>query len=147
METGELRTAMLDAMVKKAEEIYAATPNYHKGGKRGYFNVEIRNSQAPDQWDASSRPFGRVASEPATEEDMIINNGGSFETTVRGKVAYTRRTGKNSGANHWEVRGTESWWKGALISADGNCISAFSGLMGYDDIAIAQAGIDVYNSR
>jgi hypothetical protein len=134
-------------MVKKAEEIYAATPDYQSGGKRGFCDVEIKNDTAADQWDASSRPFGRVSSDPATEGELIINNGGSFETTARGKVAYSRRTGKNSGANYWEVRGAESWWKGALISADGACICAFSGLKGYDDVAIAQAGLDVYNKR
>jgi hypothetical protein len=31
MDTNALLTAIMDAMVKKAEEIYAATPDYHPG--------------------------------------------------------------------------------------------------------------------
>jgi hypothetical protein len=144
MDTGILRTAMLDAMVKKAEEIYAASPAYQKDGRRGFFVAELKNDEVEGQWDSSSRPFGVVSLEPGNEGPLVINNGTNFEATARGKAAYSRRTGKDSGTNFYEVRGAESWWYGALISADGKCICAFSGLKGHDDIAIARAGLDVY---
>jgi hypothetical protein len=131
-------------MVKKAEEIYTVNTDYQKHGRRGFFVAEIRNDAVEGQWDSSSRPFGEVIMEPGNEGPLIINNGTNFEATVRGKVAYSRRTGKNSGTSYYEVRGTESWWYGALVSADGKCICAFSGLKGGDDIAIAQAGLDEY---
>jgi hypothetical protein len=133
-------------MVKKAEEVYAADPGYHQGGKRGYFIVEIKNSHIEGQWDSSGRPYGRVIAEHGTEGAITTNNGSNFEATARGKVAYTRRTGKNSGVNYWEVLGTESWWYGARISRDGACICAFSGLKGVDDVAIAEAGLAVYEA-
>jgi hypothetical protein len=138
---------ILDAMVKKAEEIYAASAEYQKGGRRGYFTADIKNSAVPGQWDSASRPFGMVVMEPGSEGELIINNGTNFEATVRGKVAYSRRTGKSSGANYWEVRGTESWWKGAVVSKDGKCICGFSGLKGFEDVAIAEAGIAVYEKN
>jgi hypothetical protein len=131
-------------MVQKAEEVYAADTRYHENGKRGFFEVSIKNDNFEDQWDSSSRPFGQVSMAPEKEGDIVINNGTSFDTTVHGKVAYARRTGTKSGTHYWEVRGTESWWNGALISRDGKCICGFSGLKGYDDVAIARAGIDVY---
>jgi hypothetical protein len=147
MDTGGLLTAMLDAMVKKAKEIYAASTDYQKHGRRGFFVVELKNAATEGQWDSSCRPFGEVSLKPGNEGPLIINNGANFEATVRGKVAYSRRTGKNSGTNYYEVRGTESWWYGALVSADGKCICAFSGLKGHDDVAIAQAGLDEYGRR
>jgi hypothetical protein len=138
------RAAILDAMAKKAEELYNADPGYHQGGKRGYLTVDIKNGGHEGQWDSSGRPFGRIITEPSSEGEIIFNNGESYEATIRGKVAYTRRTGKSSGANYWEVRGAESWWKGAVISKDGKCICGFSGLHGYDDVKIAEAGIELY---
>jgi hypothetical protein len=146
------RNSILNVMEQKAEAIYAATPDYHQGGKRGTFVVSIRTGERTDQWDSSSRNFGAVAMEPSTEVGatgvaLIINNGASFDATVHGKVAYARRTGKNSGANYWQVLGTESWWNGAIVSKDGACICAFSGLKGYDDVAIAEAGIADYERQ
>jgi hypothetical protein len=138
---------ILDAMVKKAEEVYAADPDYQKHGRRGFFVAEIKNDTVEGQWDSSCRPFFQVSLPPGTEGPLTINNGTNFEATARGKAAYCRRTGKNSGTNYYEVLGTESWWYGALISADGKCICAFSGLKGHDDVAIAQAGLDEYDRR
>ncbi|GHU79658.1 hypothetical protein FACS189462_5360 [Spirochaetia bacterium] len=138
---------ILDEMVKKAEEIYAASADYQKDGKRGFLIAEIKNGKIEGQWDAASRPFGTVSKGAGNEGELIINNGTSFEAMARGKVAYSRRTGKNSGANYYEVRGAESWWKGAVVSKDGKCICAFSGLMGYDDVAIAEAGIALYEKN
>ena len=139
------RSAILDAMTQKAEAIYAASADYQRqGGKRGYLVAEIRDDRNPDQWDSSSRPFGKVSFDSGTEGALTVNNGTSFEATARGKVAYTRRTGKNSGAHYYQVLGTESWWYGALISPDGRCSCAFSGLMGPDYVAIAEAGIAAY---
>jgi hypothetical protein len=138
------RAAILDAMAKKAEELYDADPGYHQGGKRGYLTVDIKNGGHEGQWDSSGRPFGRIITDPSSEGEIVFNNGESYEATIRGKVAYSRRTGKDSGANYWEVRGAESWWKGAVISKDGKCICGFSGLHGYDDVKIAEAGIELY---
>jgi hypothetical protein len=145
------KNSILNVMEQKAEAIYAATPDYHQGGKRGTFVVSIRNGEQAgeraDQWDSSSRNFGAVSMESSTEGELVINNGASFDATVHGKVAYARRTGTNSGTNYWLVRGTESWWKGAIVSKDGACICAFSGLKGYDDVAIAEAGIADYERQ
>jgi hypothetical protein len=147
MNKNVLLTAIVDAMIKKAEAIYAVNPDYQKHGRRGFAVTEIRNDDVGCQWDSSSRPFGEISLEPENEGPLIINNGVNFEAAAWGKIAYSRRTGKNSGANYYEVRGSESWWYGALISADGRCICAFSGLKGHDDVTIAQAGLDEYNRR
>jgi hypothetical protein len=147
MDRNVLRTVIVDAMIKKAEAIYAASPGYQKHGRRGFAVAEIRNDDVKGQWDSSSRPFGKVSLEPENEGPLIINNGVSFEGAVRGKISYSRRTGKNSGTNYYEIRGYEFWGYGALISTDGKCICAFSGLKGDDDVAIAQAGLDAYSHR
>ena len=139
--------AILDAMEKECEAVFAKDTSYHAGGKRGMYAAEIRDAKRSGQWNSSLRNFGAVSSEPETEGEIIINNGANFDATVHGKIAYTRRTLKNSGAHYYQVLGSESWWKGALISADKNCICAFSGLKGVDDVKIAEAGIAEYNRQ
>lgn len=76
----------------------------------------------------------------------MINNGVNFDALVHGKIAFSRRTGKNSGTNYYQVLGHESFWKGAVTSDDGLCICAFSGFTGNDDVVIAEAGIACYES-
>ena len=39
-----------------------------------------------------------------------------------------------------------NYWKGAIVSDDGNCICAFAGFSGEDDEEIAGAGIACYQS-
>ena len=76
----------------------------------------------------------------------MIGNGVNFDALVHGKAAFSRRTGKNSGTNYYQVLGYESFWKGSVTSGDGLCICAFSGFTGADDAAIAEAGITCYES-
>lgn len=140
-------TAILNAMEQKAEAIYKANPDYHGEGKRGWHVVEVKNGRREGEWDSASRPFGAVYHEPQTEAEFTINAGWSYEATVRGKIAYARRTGKNSGTNFWEVLGGESFWKGAVFSKDGKCICGFSGLKGHHDVEISQAGIAEYERQ
>jgi hypothetical protein len=42
--------------------------------------------------------------------------------------------------------GFESFYRGSIISDDGNCICAFAGFSGLDDELIAKAGIKCYES-
>ena len=140
------RNAILNAMEKKAKNIFDDDPNYIRDGKRGMMVVEIRDPNNPDQWDSSCRNFGTLFRDYGYEGELVINNGTNFDSLVRGKIAFCRRTGKNSGTNYYQVLGYESYWKGAIISDDGNCICAFAGFMGTDDEAIAQAGITCYES-
>ena len=129
---------MLKAMHAKTEEIFNASETYQKGGKRGIMVAQIRDAQNPDIWHSSQQAYGKLSDGPG-------GGGFSFETTVFEKIAYTRRTGKPSGATKQDCVGTESYWYGAVISDDGNCICAFSGFEGEDDVLIAQAGLAEYN--
>jgi len=140
------RNAILNAMEKVAKEIFEDNPSYTKDGKRGMMVVDIRDPKNPDQWDSSCRNFGTVFRDYQYEAELVISNGTNFDALAHGKVAFSRRTNLNSGTNYYQVLGYESFWKGAVISDDGNCICAFSGLMGVDDQAIAQAGINCYES-
>ena len=140
------RNAILNAMEKRARAIFDDDPKYIKDGKRGMMVVEIRDPKNPDQWDSTCRNFGTVFRDYGFEGELVINNGTNFDALVRGKVAFCRRTGLNSGTNYYQVLGYESYWKGGVISDDGNCICAYSGFMGVDDEEIAQAGITCYES-
>jgi hypothetical protein len=140
------RNAILNAMEKKAKTIFDNNSEYAADGKRGMMVVEIRDSKNPDQWDSSCRPFGTVFRDYQYEGELVISNGQNFDALAHGKVAFCRRTNKNSGTNYYQVLGYESFWKGAIISDDGNCICAFSGFMGEDDVEIADAGISCYES-
>ena len=140
------RNAILNAMEKKTKAIFDIDSNYRQNGKRGMMAVSIRDQKNPEQWDSSCRSFGTVFRDYTFEGDLVINNGTNFDALVHGKVAFCRRTGKNSGTNYYQVLGYESYWKGAIISDDGNCICAFSGFSGEDDQVIAQAGITCYES-
>jgi hypothetical protein len=141
------RKAILDVMEAKAGELFAAGESYQRHGRRGSLVVQVRDGENPAQWDSSLRSFGPVIQAPGTEAGFTVNNGVNFEALAHGKIAYTRRTGKDSGVNYYEVLGNESWWRGAVISGDGACICAFSGLMGQDDLAIAQAGLAEYERQ
>jgi len=140
------RNAILNAMEKAAQEIFDDNPNYLKDGKRGMMVVDTRDPKNPDQWDSSCRNFGTVFRDYQYEAELVISNGTNFDALAHGKVAFCRRTNLNSGTNYYQVLGYESFWKGAVISDDNNCICAFSGLMGADDEVIAQAGITCYES-
>ena len=140
------RNAILNAMEKKARTIFDNDSEYRRKGKRGMLVVEIRDSKNSEQWHSSCRSFGAIYRDYGFEGEQVINNGTSFDALARGKVAFCRRTGKNSGTNYYQVLGYESYWKGAVISDDENCICAFSGLSGPDDELIAEAGITCYES-
>ena len=140
------RNAILNAMEKKAKTIYDHDSGYRQAGKRGMMVVDIRDNKNPEQWDSSCRGFGTVFRDYTFEGELVINNGTNFDALAHGKVAFCRRTGKNSGTNYYQVLGYESFWYGAVISNDGNCICAFAGFSGPDDEEIAQAGITCYES-
>ena len=140
------RNAIINAMEKKANTIMQNSGVYSKNDKRGMFVVEIRDSKNPEQWDSSRRSFGTVFRDYTHEGGLVINNGTNFDALAHGKVAFSRRTQKNSGTNYYQVLGYESYWPGSIISDDGNCICAFSGLSAMDDVEIAQAGITCYES-
>ena len=140
------RNAILNAMEKVAKAIFEGSERYIRDGKRGMMVVEIKDPEIEGQWDSTCRNFGVVYRDYSFEGEQVINNGTNFDALVRGKIAFSRRKKLNSGTNYYQVLGYESFWKGAIISDDGNCICAFSGLMGVDDELIAQAGIDCYES-
>ena len=133
-------------MEKKAKAIFNGDSGYQEDGKRGMLIAEIRDVKTPEQWDSSCRSFGTVFRDYTFEGDLVINNGTNFDALAHGKAAFCRRTGKNSGTNYYQVLGYESFWKGGIISDDGNCICAFAGFSARDDEAIAQAGIVCYES-
>jgi hypothetical protein len=133
-------------MEKTAIGIFEDNGSYVRDGKRGMMVVEIRDPKNPEQWDSSCRSFGTVYRDYGFEGELVINNGTNFDALARGKVAFCRRTGLDSGTNYYQVLGYESYWKGGIISNDGNCICAYAGFSAQDDWAIAQAGITCYES-
>ena len=140
------KNAILNAMEKKAKSLYDKSSDYRTAGKRGVMVVEIKDSKNPDQWESLTRNFGAVYRFYQYEGELVISNGTNFEALVHGKVAFCKRTEKNSGTNYYQVLGYESFWPGGMLSDDGNCICAFAGLSGEDDAAIAEAGITCYES-
>jgi len=140
------RNAILNAMEKRAKTIFENSDEYYESGKRGMFIVEIRDAKNPNQWDSSRRNFGVTFRDYTFSDELVINNGTNFDALAHGKVAFTRRTQKNSGTNYYQVLGYESFWPGSIISDDENCICAFAGLSAADDQEIAKAGITCYES-
>ena len=140
------RNAILNAMEKKAKVIFEDDYSYVKDGKRGMMIAAIRDPKNPSQWDSSCRNFGTAFRDYTFEGELVINNGTNFDALAHGKVAFCRRTLKNSGTNYYQVLGYESFWKGAIISDDESCICAFAGFSGQDDEVIAKAGITCYES-
>jgi hypothetical protein len=140
------RNAVLNAMEKKARNVFTSNGEYVKDGKRGMMVVQIQDKTNPAQWDSSLRSFGTIFRDYSYEDELVINNGVNFDALVHGKAAFSRRTGKNSGTNYYQVLGYESFWKGSVTSGDGLCICAFAGFSGADDEAIAEAGITCYES-
>jgi hypothetical protein len=149
------KDAILDVMERKANELFDADVKgggeYMARGKRGAFTVQIRNERNSAQWDTSLRHFGASFWEPDRHNNnpdgLLINAGCNFEAGMLGKAAYTRRTGKNSGVHYYEALGGETFWPGARISTDGNCICAFGGLRAEDDVLISEAGIAEYQRQ
>jgi hypothetical protein len=133
-------------MENKAKKVFDDNGEYKRNGKRGMMTVDIRDPNNPAQWHSSTRNFGAAYRDYAFVGELVINNGSNFDALVHGKVAFTRRTGKDSGTNYYQVLGHESFWPGAIISDDGNCICAFAGFTGTDDKIIAKSGITCYES-
>jgi len=140
------RNAILNAMEKKAKVVFDDNGGYIQAGKRGMMVVDTRDTKNPEQWDSSCRGFGTVFRDYQYEGELVVSNGTNFDALAHGKVAFCRRTNLNSGTNYYQVLGYESFWKGAIISDDGNCICAFAGFSGPDDELIAHAGITCYES-
>ena len=133
-------------MEKRARVIFEGSSDYIRDGKRGVMVVDVKDQSSGDQWDSSCRNFGTAFRDYGFEGELVINNGTNFDALAHGKVAFARRTQKNSGTNYYQVLGYESFWKGAVISDDGNCICAFAGFTADDDEEIAGAGINCYES-
>ena len=140
------RNAILNAMEKKAKAVFDDNGGYIQAGKRGMMVVDIRDMKNPEQWHSSCRNFGTVFRDYQYEGELVISNGTNFDALAHGKVAFCRRTNLDSGTNYYQVLGYESFWKGAIVSEDQNCICAFAGFSGEDDQIIAQAGIKCYES-
>ncbi|MDR1048038.1 MAG: hypothetical protein LBL64_09690 [Treponema sp.] len=140
------RNPILNAMERKAKKIFDENEGYIQDGKRGVLVAQIRDEKNSEQWDTTQRSFGITYRDYNYEDELVINNGTNFDALVHGKIAFSRRTGKNSGTNYYQVLGYESFWRGSVISDDGNCICAFAGFSGRDDQIIAQAGINCYES-
>ena len=140
------RNAILNAMEKKAKAIFDYSSEYKKDGKRGMLIVDIRHPSNSGQWDSSCRNFGTVFRDYGFDGELVINNGTNFDALAHGKTAFSRRTQKNSGTNYYQVLGYESFWKGAVMSEDSNCICSFAGFSAEDDEEIANAGISCYES-
>ena len=140
------RNAILNAMEKKAKVIFDDNDDYIKAGKRGMMAVDIRDPKMPEQWDSSCRSFGTVFRDYVLDGEQVTSNGTNFDALVHGKIAFSRRRELNSGTNYYQVLGYESFWKGSIISDDGDCICAFAGFSQEDDESIAQAGITCYES-
>lgn len=140
------RNHILNAMEKKAKVIFKDTVEYQEAGKRGMMVVEIRDPDNPEQWDSSCRGFGAVFRDYQYAGELVISNGTNFDALVRGKIAFCRRTGKDSGTNYYQVLGHESFWRGAVMSDDGACICGYAGFSGDDDVRIANAGVACYES-
>jgi len=140
------RVAILNAMENKARKIFDESGEYVRDGRRGMMTVEIKDPKNPSQWHSTTRNFGIAYRDYAYDGELVINNGTNFDALVHGKVAFTRRTEKDSGTNYYQVLGYESFWPGSVLSDDGNCICAFAGFSGTDDKAIASAGIACYES-
>jgi len=136
----------MDAMEAKATEIFDNTPQYQADGKRGMFIIQLKSPTHPNRWDAMIQPFGAIVTPPEVKDGKVVWAGISFDGVAHGKAAYARRTGTNSGAEEGTVPMAESHWEGAVVSADGNCVCAFSGVSGEDDVLIAKAGIEAYNA-
>jgi len=140
------RVAILNAMENKAQKIFDDNGEYMRNGRRGMMAVEIKDPKNPSQWHSTTRNFGIAYRDYTYEGELVINNGTNFDGLVHEKVAFTRRTEKDSGTNYYQVLGNESFWPGSVISEDGNCICAFAGFSGADDKIIANAGISCYES-
>jgi len=140
------KNKIMDAMEAKANEIFNKTEQYQKDGKRGVFTAQVRSVTHSGRWETVVQSFGAANTPPEMQDGKMVFAGVSFEGVVHGKVAYARRTGKNSGAPENETPMAESHWEGAVVSTDGNCICAFSGIAGSDDVLIAEAGIAMYES-
>jgi hypothetical protein len=140
------RNAILNAMEKKAKAVFDENSGYLRDGKRGMMIVEIRDPKITGQWDSSCRNFGAAYRDYTYEGELVINNGQNFDALAHDKVAFSRRTEKDSGTNYYQVLGCESFWPGSVVSEDGNCICAFAGFTGDDDARIARAGINCYES-
>ncbi len=141
------RDRIINAMEQKAEEIYRSKEQYNKNPRHGMMAVQVQSDENPARWEATILAFGETFVGSTTENGYPISNGFSFDTTLHEKIAYVRRTGKNSGAAYYDMVGHESFWTGALISDDGKCICGFSGFAGDDDVAVAKAGIEAVGSE
>jgi len=125
---------ILAAMQAKTREIY--DQKYTQEDERGAMSVQVLTDESVNRWESAMESFGKLHVPYF-----------SLDCTVHEKIAYSRRTGKNSGAEKEDLVGQESHWEGAVVSDDGKCICAFSGYDGADDVLIALAGIAEYEAQ
>jgi hypothetical protein len=117
-------------------------------GPNGTAAVHLRDERHDGQWAAAIRLLGAYVTEPGELNGRIVNNGESTDAHVAMKIAYARRSKADSGTSLHDVYGHESLWRGAVISADGNCICGYSGYPDERaDVRISQAGIAEYERQ
>ena len=140
--------AILDAMLKKAEEVYKnSEEDYPKTrGKRGFACVKLRYAPNQNRWIAVEDVFGEKSyRNTRTQNGREIEYGANFEGVVQGKIAYCKRTGENSGTSIRDIKEGESFWKGAIFDgADKMALFGYSGFNELDDIVVGEAGREEY---
>ncbi|MDR3070876.1 MAG: hypothetical protein LBU38_07740 [Propionibacteriaceae bacterium] len=138
-------TAILDAMEATATAAYEEHGN---GPSHGTASVQVRDADIENQWNTSLRLIGEYFALPGELNGRVVNEGENTDAHVAQKIAYARRNKTNSGASIRELLGNESPWRGAVISADGNCICGFSGYPDeLVDVQISSAGIAEYERQ
>ncbi len=113
-------------------------------GINGAMMVKVKITETC--WEATELRYGNPFTAPQLHHGRKITNGSNCIGTAYTKAAYIQRTRQHSGSHFNDMKESESYWQGALISDDGNCICAFSGVDELDDVKIAQAGIACYNA-
>lgn len=157
MDTIDILGAVLKKMLDTAEEIYKTSDeNYPKtrGPRRGIAVVSIKmnvESGSENRWLALSDNFGKKCyREPKQLNGRDIDLGCSNEGIIFGKIAYSRRTHKNSGCSASETLEGESFWRGNMFLDDDPdapkyITFGFSGFTELDDEKVAKAGREEYH--
>jgi hypothetical protein len=155
MTTLERINFVLEAMLRKAELVYlCSTENYPdtRGPRRGIaaVSIQVDSDTHPHRWLTLSDNFGEVCyRDPKQLNGRDIDLGGSNEGVLFGKIAYSRRTMRNSGCDAREVKEGESFWRGNIFEASDpynpKCVTfGFSGFTELDDEEVAKAGRKAY---
>ena len=140
----------LEAMLEKAEQIYHFSPeNYPaRGDRRGIAVVAVLEDPAgyPYKWLTISDNFGEICHRaPKQQNGRNIDNGGSNEGILFGKIAYSRRTGLDSGCDVRDIKEGESFWKGNIFGNDDKDTTfGFSGFTELEDEEVSKVGRETF---